>query len=241
MIDRYHAFERAAWREFDGIVAINREEQSHVRAEVEAKVPVFYAPMGTDLTRWPYSWSPAHPLRVGYYGALGNQHNERAALRCFETVMPAVWREFPDAELWLVGSQPSERLRALTTDARVKVTGFIPEVQPVLATMTTVLCPWSGTYGFRSRLVEVMALGVPVVVTPDAVSGMELDHGKGSLLATSDADMVQHTMRLLREPTYACEQSKLARDTVVRLFSLENTYGRLVRELESWLAAPRPQ
>ena len=101
--------------------------------------------------------------------------------------------------------------------------------------MTAVLCPWIGTFGFRSRLIEVMALGVPVVVTADAIYGMELEQGSGVLVGGSDDEMARHTLALVTNRSYAHEQGALARMQVERAFSLENTYGRLMSDLSAWL------
>jgi glycosyltransferase involved in cell wall biosynthesis len=234
-LNRYRRREELAWDQFDALVAINRSEYDLVQTRLRGSQKLFYAPMGTDLLLWPACWRPASPPRLAYYGSLGSRHNEEAALRCHDHVMPHVWKKFPDAELWLVGSHPSERLRRLTSDSRVKVTGFVEKVQDVLCTMALVLCPWSGTYGFRSRVVEIMALGVPLVTTPDAVDGMELRSGRGVTLANSDDALAERAVELLSAPNQLENQSRLARSEMERLYSLENTYGRLMTELRDWI------
>lgn len=234
---RYRRQEERSWRRFDAVIAINRAEHRLIQPSLHPSQKLFYAPMGTDLSRWPYAWQPATPARVAYYGGLGSPHNQAAALRCHKHIMPAIWQRFPEAELWLVGSNPSDRLRTLTADPRVKVTGFVDRAQDVLSAMSLVLCPWSGTYGFRSRIVEVMALGVPVVATPEAVDGMELESGHGLLLADADEALAQQALELLSNPGRLKEQSRLARSEMERLYSLENTYGRLMNELHEWLEA----
>jgi glycosyltransferase involved in cell wall biosynthesis len=236
---RYRRREESAWDHYDALIAINRQEYELVQARQRPTQKLFYAPMGTDLSLWPFSWRPAVPLRVAYYGGLGSSHNEAAALRCRHQIMPLIWRRFPEAELWLVGSNPSERLHRLTQDPRVKVTGFVEKIQDIISTMSLVLCPWSGTYGFRSRIVEVMALGVPVVATPAAVDGMQLESGRGLILAESDELMAAGAVELLSAPERLAGQSRLARFEMERLYSLENTYGRLMREVHEWLEARR--
>lgn len=235
VMNDYVMQEEQAWRKFDGVVAINREDQRYVNDKIPNTTEVFYAPMGTDLNLFPYSWRPVLPRRVAYYGGLGSPHNQRDALACYREIMPGIWKEFPETELWLVGSNPPPSLRALSADPRVKLTGFVENVQPVLSTMAAVLCPWTGTYGFRSRLIEVMALGVPLVASPDAVYGMELEDGKGLLLAPDAETMLDGVLRLLKSDVFATEQSHLAREQVKRLYSLETTYDRLTHELNDWL------
>jgi glycosyltransferase involved in cell wall biosynthesis len=232
---KYQEQEEQAWENFDGLITINSEEHKYVENSVATRPRLFYAPMGTDLCLWPYLWQPVSPLRIAYYGGLSSPHNQRDALRCYEKIMPKVWSHFPDAELWLIGSKPPEFLRALATNPRVRVTGFVEDAQSLLSTMTMVLCPWTGTYGFRSRLIEVMAIGVPLVASHDAVYGMELEHGKDLLLGTSDDELAGHSLRLLNDEPSARQQSQHARHTVERLYSIGNTYDRLMRELTAWM------
>jgi glycosyltransferase involved in cell wall biosynthesis len=238
-LDRYRRGEEFAWDQFDALIAINRSERDLVQARLRPAQKLFYAPMGTDLSRWPACWQPANPPRLAYYGGLASAHNEAAALRCHQCIMPVIWQQFPEAELWLVGSNPTERLLGLTSDSRVKVTGFVDKVQEILKTMSLVLCPWAGTYGFRSRIVEVMALGVPVVATPAAVDGMELESGCGIILADSDQALAENALKLLSSPDQLAPQSRLARSEMERLYSLENTYDRLFLEMGDWLAHQR--
>lgn len=230
-VTRYKRQEEDAWKQFDAIIAINAEEERYVRKTVSGDIPVFYAPMGTDLNLWSYSWKPAYPPRIAYYGGLGSAHNQRDALTCYKRIMPEIWRELPKAELWLVGSNPPGFLRALSTDSRVKVTGYVENIQQVLSTMSVVVCPWSGTYGFRSRLVEAMALGVPVVAYPEALYGMEIEVGRGIFLEETPQQIARACLGLLQDPELASKQSRFARTQVEEKFSYDATYGRLARDL----------
>ena len=234
LVARYRRREEAAWDQFDGLVAINRSEMDVVTSHFGPGQKVFYAPMGVDLSHWPRCWDPAQPVRLGYYGSLGGAHNEVAALRCYQALMPKIWQRFPAAELWLIGSNPSPRLRALTRDSRIKVTGYVTEVGEVLRRLSLLLCPWSGTYGFRSRIVEVMALGVPVVASPEAVDGMELHSGQGIVLGVTDEELAARALELLEAPDRLAAQSHRARYEMERLYSVENTYDRLMTELRGW-------
>ena len=101
----------------------------------------------------------------------------------------------------------------------------------ILATMRAVLCPWRGTYGFRSRLIEVMAVGTPVVATPDAVFGMGLEVGEGLHLAERDGALAEQCRILLQDYAVAHDQSMRARKQVEERFSFDETYGRLARDL----------
>jgi glycosyltransferase involved in cell wall biosynthesis len=234
-VRRYARQEERAWGRFDGLITINAAEDRYVRERARPDQSVWLAPMGLDLGRWPYAWRPASPPRLMYYGGLASAHNQQDALRCATRVMPRIWAEVPDAGFWIVGNRPPPTLLELARDERITVTGFVPEVQDVLRTATALLCPWSGTYGFRSRLVEAMALGVPVVTTPDAVDGMGLEAGRGLMLTSSDEAMAEAALELLRDPAETERQSRGARDQVERTLGFEATYGRLADDLAAFV------
>lgn len=238
-IKKYKKTEQGAWEKFDGIITINKEEHLYVQDKVNNRTQLFYAPMGIDLSTWDYSWRPEdRPQRVGYYGALASPHNQRSALECYEKIMPPIWRDLPDTELWIVGSSPPEKiLRIAEKDSRVKVTGFVNDIKSVLKTMSVIVCPWKGIYGFRSRFIEVMALGIPLVTTNDAVYGMELENNRGVLLEDTCTNISRTALRLLTDIKYSKEQSLLAHREVSRLYSLDNTYHKLAGDLYSWLVS----
>lgn len=230
-VNSYRRRELAAWSEFDAVIAINRAERDEVK-EVISHRPILLAPMGVDLNLWQYSWKPSTPPRVAFYGGLGNPDRQRDAMRAYRNVMPAVWRQIPEAEFWLIGSNPPSAFGDLERrDPRVHVTGYVRDVQGILATVTALLCPWSGTFGFRSRLIEAMAIGVPVVASRDAVWGMELETGRGIAVGDDDESLARSAVRLLSDEKYAREQSGGARQQVEDSYSFDETYGKLALEL----------
>ena len=230
---RYRNFEEASWQCFDHLVAINHEEAVYVREKMNSNVSMITAGTGVDLSQWPYCWEPATPSRIVFYGSLSGKENEIAALRCAKGIMPLVWNRAPDAKLWLVGANPTGSLLALQTNPRIKVTGFVDRVQDVLSSAAVMLCPLKGKYGFRSRLIEAMALGVPLGVTSDAVYGMGLEDGKGITVHDSDDAIADAVIALLSSPDMAKKQSLLARKQVEEKFSFEATYGKIVSYIHS--------
>ncbi len=220
---KYKNAEEKTWSFFDEIIAINTSEQTYIKSKVpESKdVPLIY--MGIDVSAWPYSWQPATPVRLAFYGGLGSPHNARSAILCAKEIMPEIWKVFPDIELWLIGSNPTDDVKSLESD-KIHITGFIKDVALIINTISIMLCPWEGTYGFRSRIIEVMSLGVPVIASRDAVDGMDMEQGKGIFLTDSSSEMIEQCIRLLMDSSILAEQSKIASNEVRSKYSFESTY-----------------
>jgi glycosyltransferase involved in cell wall biosynthesis len=229
MVQRYRVHEEAAWFAFDRLVAINQGEYDYVRECVDRSV--VYLPMGIDLQEWQYRWNPVTPRRVAYYGGLGSRHNQQDALLCHREIMPLIWEQYPDTEFWIMGSHPPAFLKELERDPRVHVPGFAENPQDILETVTLLLCPWSGRYGFRSRIIEVMACGVPVVASVDAVYGMGLEPYHGIALGRDWREIAALAVEWLQNVSECGRQSLLARQQVEKLYSIKATYDRFLEIL----------
>jgi glycosyltransferase involved in cell wall biosynthesis len=230
LVEAYGRQEESAWAKYDALIAISVGEAAYAQQAVPDKT-IFIAPMGIDLDHWAYQWSPTIPPRFAFYGSMANKPNRDYVFWCYERILPHIWEQIPEAEFWVIGAKPPSDIQALAGDKRVQVTGYVPDVAEVLATITAVLCPWRGTYGFRSRLIEVMALGVPVVATPDAVYGMGLTAGEGLLLAEQDVALSNYAVSLAQDRAWAQTQSRLARQQMEAKFSFVATYEALAKTL----------
>jgi len=234
-VKQYTLEEYSAWENFDGIIAINEKELEVVQKHTKNK-HLFFCPMGIDLRYWKYSWQPTDPPRFGFYGGLGSLVNQLQAIFTVREIMPRVWKEIPNAEIWLVGSNPNKEMLKLTSeDSRIMVTGYLEDPRQTLGSFTALFCPWKGIFGFRSRIVEVMALGVPVIASPDAFFGMGLITNNGILPAINPQEFLNIASKLVIDRNFAQSQSKLARLSIEKQFSTEATYNKLFSHLKQTL------
>lgn len=231
-VQRYKSHEETAWMKYDGIIAINQAEHDYVKSKINKSTKLLYAPMGIDLDLWPYCYEPVNPKRVVYFGGLGSDHNQNEVLKCYNQIMPSLWEKYSDIEFWIVGSNPRKKIKQLMVhDRRVNVTGYLEDVVKILKTMSFLICPWSGKYGFRSRIIEVMAIGVPVVTSFDAVHGMGLKNNHGILLSNTTKTMIKNCKTILNDQTLLFDHSFKAREQIEKMFSFQNTYGVLSKKI----------
>lgn len=234
MVNRYRCQEEAAWNHFDRIITINSQERQLVRSSVSSNIVIDYLPMGVDLREWQFISKiyDMQPKRIGFYGGLGSSVNVRSALVCLDEIMPSIWAIDPTVEFWLVGNKPADVLiQRAKADSRIRVTGFVEDVGSVLSKLTAVLCPWVGTYGFRSRVIELMALGIPIIASPDAIAGMDI-HPDAILLGDTSKEVVELFFKLDGNPELVNSIRTFARKEVEARYSLEATYKEYFKELQ---------
>ena len=237
---RMRQWEESSWRRFSGIVAINETEAR----EVQALLPdttVFYTPMGLRLDEWPCRWTPADRATIGYYGGLSTSRAEREVERLSTRILPLVRDAVPAVELKVVGSNPSPRIAQLLRGSGMELVGYVAQPADVLSQYAAVVCPFVGQYGFRSRVVELMATGVPVVATPDAVAGMGFTAGLHVRVEEHDAGLAAAIIELLSDEEQASAQSHAARRFVEAEYDFASSYRKLATRLAAWLADRTPE
>jgi glycosyltransferase involved in cell wall biosynthesis len=107
------------------------------------------------------------PGRLTFMGALDRVANRAAAHFLLDEVWPRVRAARAGTTLWLVGANPSERLRRRAhDDPRLEVTGWVPDLAAVWAATDVALAPSIVGGGCLLKIIQPMAAGRPVVTTP---------------------------------------------------------------------------
>ena len=131
-----------------------------------------------------------------FTGDMGAEPNVEAATVLATEVFPAIRREFPKAELRLVGRNPDPRVARLAGQG-IMVTGAVPDMQVHLRAATIYVAPHFTGSGTRTKLLEAMAAGLPIITTSLGIEGMKVQPGRDLLIADQPVDMVESIQTLL--------------------------------------------
>jgi glycosyltransferase involved in cell wall biosynthesis len=102
--------------------------------------------------------------------------NADAAMFLLETILPRVRRAFPDLEVLIVGRDPSPQLvKTAQHYGDVTVTGTVNDVRPYLERADVFVAALRFASGVQNKVLEAMAMQVPVVTTPVVAAGLLAD------------------------------------------------------------------
>ena len=114
-----------------------------------------------------------------------------------------VWPRIPDedARLTIVGRSPPEWLSEICKrDPRVSVTGWVDDVRPVMSRATAFVCPIFDGGGTKLKVLDTLAMGVPLVAHPIACEGIDVTDEQNVLLASTEDDFVRQIRRVWDDP-----------------------------------------
>lgn len=216
--------EREIWGAVEVIYYPSASEVEYVERHLKASAVRHYVRVLPVFGFEDFPENPGENLgeRSGilFVAGFGHPPNRDAALWLVRVVMPLVWAEHQDAQLYLVGSNPSQEITALKSP-RVCVTGHVSddELSVFYKNARVAVAPLRFGAGVKGKVVEAMRYGVPVVTTSVGLQGLE---GIGDAVRDSDdpENLATDIVRLLRDDSHWRTVSAKVQDFARTRFSL---------------------
>jgi sugar transferase (PEP-CTERM/EpsH1 system associated) len=169
--------------------------------------------------------------RLIFTGQMDYAPNITAARRAIERLMPRISAVLPDATFHVVGRNPPEALRALDGVNGSRVWGEVDDIRTWLAGADLALVPLELARGVQNKVLEAMAMCLPVVLTPSAATGIGACHGRNLMIADDDDALVEAVLTLSRDATLAGLIGQQARAHVISTLSWQATMAPLAAML----------
>ncbi len=204
---RARRVERQLARRVSSIWVCSREDRALFRKVTAEVTPVHVVP--NPVPDWcPVVDDPVRrfhrlPLRALYVGHLGYPPNNSAAMKLVTAIWPMILENQRDAELTIAGRQPRRRLRASLAGAtNIRLVADPPAMKPLYERADVALMPIFQGGGSRIKILEALAMGLPVVATAKAVEGLRIEPDRHFLLAERPSEYAHAVARLNDDPRF---------------------------------------
>jgi glycosyltransferase involved in cell wall biosynthesis len=125
-------------------------------------------------------------------------------------------------------------VRAVALREDLQVEADTGDVRPLLARAGCCVAPYPHGTAPGHWLLEALAMGAPVVATPEAIAGLEVTDGEELLIASDPDGFANDVRRLMRDIELREKISRNARRRVLAAFSWEVVGNQLI---EAWRTA----
>ena len=189
--------ERKLASEFDHCTVTAQGELESYK-ELGASTPCSVIPNGVDAE---YFRMPEHRAQnsrtIVFLGRMDYFPNVSGILNFVKDVFPLVRQRAPDVHLRIVGSNPLPKISALEKLGGISVTGFVPDVRPHVEDAAVAIAPLAIARGTQNKVLECMAMGIPVVASPQAAKGVQAVPGRHLLVGGNPEEFADRIIDLL--------------------------------------------
>jgi len=134
-----------------------------------------------------------------FIGGFDHTPNEDGIAWFVRDILPLIRVKLPGVSLTIVGSNPTDRVRALAADG-ITVTGYVEDVRPFFAESRIFVCPLRYGAGVKGKIGQSMAFGLPVVMTSVGAEGLGITNGEEALIADSAQGFADKVVALYLDP-----------------------------------------
>lgn len=220
--------ERRLARGFEMCTATTRAEWETLE-RYDSGTPTAWFPNGVDSDYFSPAEEPYDPDAISFVGRMDYYPNEQCMLDFCANVLPRLRQRRPYLRLSIVGADPVPSVRKLAELPGVTVTGSVPDVRPYVRRSAAMVAPLNIARGTQNKILEAMAMGVPVVTSPAAAGGVDAVQQEHFLVARDHTEQCAALLRVLED---AQERRRLALAGRARVLS-HHAWPASMRRLDS--------
>ncbi|MBL7812605.1 MAG: glycosyltransferase [Bacteroidetes bacterium] len=178
------------------------EDRTYLEALTGARLDVL--PNGVDTSNFYPRGEKPEPGRILFTGNMDYAPNVDAVTYFCQEIFPAIRQSLPHVKFVIAGQRPVPAVLQLAGEG-VEVTGFIPDLATEYAKARVLVAPLRFGAGTQNKVLEALAMGIPVVCTPVGFKGLGIESGQGAVLAGQKEIFIKETLRLLQDDAYRQE------------------------------------
>jgi polysaccharide biosynthesis protein PslH len=182
--------------EYDLNLVCSVEDRDHL-LEIHDGANVKLLRNGVDLETFQYDehdYDRSETLL--FTGNMDYAPNVDAVIYFVENMFPTIIKNYPNIRLVIAGQRPVKTVLDLASD-HVAITGFVEDISEMYSQADIVIAPLRFGAGTQNKVLEALAMGVPVVCTDIGFKGLEIESGDGVFHAANDQQFVEMVSNLL--------------------------------------------
>jgi len=146
-------------------------------------------------------------------------HNTDALMWFSENVLSKLSEKYPEIKLDLLGKDLPDSLASSSNF--INPIGYVPSIIPYMSKAGIYIAPLFVGGGIRIKILEAMALGLPIVASPIAAEGIKAKEKDGLFIAKNAEDFIKYISYLIDNPVTSAKLGEAAREFIIKHYAWE--------------------
>ena len=233
---RLEMYEFAMYQDVDKIITLTpQEREGLLRYAPDLAVDV--VPHGVDTEKFAPVSPEEQETSVAFLGNYPHDPNRDAVMHFIQDIWPYLKKALPGIKFYVIGRDPTpDILAAANGDRDIVVTGTVEDVRDYLGKAKVFVAPVRLGKGFRGKILEAMAMAIPVVTTSLGAEGIPAEDVNSIVIANDPKTFFDRVVRLFKDDELYERLSQNSRQLVEKRFSWEKGIDILEQVLEKTVA-----
>lgn len=152
-----------------------------------------------------HEFAPNHQSRECMHylfaGVMDYKPNVDAVLWFVNNCWAEIKTKVPNAHLTIAGMNPETKIKALSKDSSIEITGFVDDILPFFHRADAFIAPFQIARGVQNKVLQAMSCGIAVVATSLGAEGIITEHNKNMIVANTSKEFTDACVLLSRDET----------------------------------------
>jgi glycosyltransferase involved in cell wall biosynthesis len=229
---KLHRYERKSCLDSDMVITLSLADKDAL-GKLSPKINPEVVPVGVDLVYFKAFFSARKSDEIIYIGNLYFPPVFESMLYFLKETWPKIKRIRPQARLSILGNCPKNKTKSIRNFPDVIFLGEVDDVRPLMAVSTLTIVPHRIASGVRFKILEAMAMRLPVVSTSIGCEGLEVADGENIFIADRPETFARRVVALLENENLRNNLTEKAYALVKDNYTWENVGQRLNRIYEN--------
>ncbi|MDQ3021724.1 MAG: glycosyltransferase [Bacteroidota bacterium] len=216
-------------KHFDMTLVCSEEDKTILKKKHESN-KIRILPNGVDLSTF-HSHTHDYGIdnKIIFTGNMDYYPNVDAAVYFVKEIFPHIADKFPNVKFYISGQNPVKKILELQSE-KVIVTGFVESIADEYRNSSIAVSPIRVGAGTLNKVLEPIAMGVPVVSTPIGFEGLGIQSGEGVILAKDKKEFIDSLSELLANSEYRKKVGELGKIIAGENFG----WNKIAQQLEKY-------
>lgn len=165
-------------------------------------------------------------------------HNINALRWFFENVQPSLKSKYKDLETRIIGKNPPAEFHQYK-ESGVNILGYVDDVKPYMNSSQIYIAPLFVGSGIRIKILEAMAMDLPVVATDISAEGIEADENDGLFRANTKEEYIKIIIYLLEDDQRRKDLGRKARKFIEENHTWEKNISIMLNHYKSFVSSKK--
>ncbi|RJO65797.1 MAG: glycosyltransferase [Candidatus Omnitrophota bacterium] len=226
-------FETKTWNRFNCTATCSATDKEIIENRArDAKV--YIIPNGVDSGYFSPDSYGLQRNSIVYTGQIGWHPNEDALLYFVRTIYPIIKKEEPTTSLWIVGNNPTSKIRMLArNDSSIIITGYVDDVRPYIGEAHVYVVPLRIGSGTRLKILEALSMKKAIVSTSVGCEGIEVENNKHLLIRDGSVDFANAVLEIMKNDELRIRLGKNGHRLIEEKYEWNTVFGNLDEMIET--------
>lgn len=183
----------------DCTIFVAQQEADNFNKQIKQNKAIA-VPIGVDVGFFSYRKKEIKENYIGFLGAMSVAHNENAIKHFILDILPQVVKKIPDVKVMVIGGGVSNDLKKFESK-NIHFTGRVDDVREYLEKCKVFVCPMTFGSGIKTKNLEAMAMGIPVVTTTIGAENINAKQNRDWIVVDDNTEFAKAIIKLLSDET----------------------------------------